>query len=59
MFKIHTEVEKLPLNASHVMKQQVYDLIYIKSYTPIYLLTHALQDIEKMFMKMLIMVISE
>lgn len=54
------EVEKLPLNTSHAMKQQVYDLIYIKSYN---LFTHALQDIQKMFMKllmkMLIMVISQ
>lgn len=45
MFKIHTEVEKLPLNTSHVMKQQVHNLIYTKSYTSTYLFTHALQDV--------------
>lgn len=59
MLKVHIEVEKLPLNTSHVMKQQVYDLTYIKSYTSIYLFPHALQDVGKMFMKMLIMAISE
>ena len=39
MLKIQSEPEKLPLKTSHVMKQQVYDLIYIKSYTSIYVYT--------------------